>query len=221
LSHELAERLFDFAVIATAIAAVSGMIVNALLIHRLKSLHPRQWTDLGSPGFLANSIGATLRFQRFIFGTGHRSLNDQTFNKLALASRALLCLVAALLVGGLVIIALQWSAHPPAQTQNGIARNHPLNRYGAAILGSIALWLTWCSSLFSYLKRSHTDLWKQLGSPSVFMNNTISNNFKVIGFVWSADHYRFGDAKLSAAVFLTRFLNVGVIAFLFVIGPRA
>src|SRR5579883_391289 len=62
-------------------------------------------------------------------------------------------------------------------------------------------------NLFYYLKRSHHLMWVELGSPS-FLNNSIANNFKTFGFLWSARYLKLNDPGVNRRMWLVRGLFV-------------
>ena len=200
-------------VIANAVAVLSGMTINYLLRRRIKSLNHDLVFD--------RSAGGSFSFLRYIFGSGHRELNDPTVNRLALASKILLGLVALLLASFLVLTFWSWQVHPIQNTTAETMRNHPLNRYGAAILGTVAVWLATYVWFLHYLRRLHFQTWKALGSPSLFLNNTPSNTWNLLRFVWSAQHRSLGDTNLTMAVYAIRLLFGCALAALLYLGPLA
>jgi hypothetical protein len=57
--------------------------------------------------------------------------------------------------------------------------------------------------LFVRIEERHTDTWRALGEPSLFLNNTIRNNFRVLGWLWRKDYSSLGipdDVRLAARV---------------------
>jgi len=43
----------------------------------------------------------------------------------------------------------------------------------------VVIYLAFCIVLFSYLRRNHRATWERLGSPSLFWNNSISQQYAV------------------------------------------
>lgn len=200
-------------VIVNAVAVLSGMVINFLLRRRIKSVNHNL--------VFGNSIGDTHSFLRYIFGSGHRELNDPTVNRLALASKMLLGLVGLLLASFVALIFWSWQIHPIQKMTAEPAHNHMLNGYGVAILGVIAVWFASNGAFLGYLQRLHFQTWKTLGSPSLFSNNTPSNNWNLLRFVWSARHRSLGDTNLTMAVYAIRLLSGCALAALLYLGPLA
>lgn len=57
--------------------------------------------------------------------------------------------------------------------------------------------LTVYASLLAYLKRSHQETWKSLGSPSLFLNNTILNGFRTQAFLLKRKYVTLNDPHLT------------------------
>jgi hypothetical protein len=57
-----------------------------------------------------------------------------------------------------------------------------------------------------YLRLNHSTTWQHLGSPSLVMNNTISNNISVLRWLWKKEYLELEDSRL------TRFAQ-GIIVF--------
>lgn len=108
--------------------------------------------------------------------------------------------------------------HPQNVTSS---HDHPLNVYGAAILGLIGLYLAFYAWFCRYLGRAHREVWQRLGQPSLIMNNTPVTTSKVLRVTWSAEHNDIGDPKLSAAIYLMRLAQVATVAAIFALVPRA
>jgi hypothetical protein len=219
------QELFAALIIVNAVAVVAGMTINVILQRRIKTLSPARWEALGFPDlFFNNSIGSSLRFLRYVYGTSHFELNDSLVNRLALVSKLLFCFVCIILGSVFATILYEWHVHPISTVQ-GVhgpsVHNHPLNRYGAAILAIIAASLAAMGWFFLYLKRAHTQVWIELGSPSLFMNNTIGNGWKVGWFILSGRHKSLADPKLTFAIYAIRLMYGVIIVALFVLGPLA
>jgi hypothetical protein len=54
-------------------------------------------------------------------------------------------------------------------------------------IGCLALavfyWFYLCATLFSYLSKKHPDTYREMGSPSLIMNNTPRNNMSFLSFI--------------------------------------
>lgn len=59
-------------------------------------------------------------------------------------------------------------------------------------VGTVA-YLVLVVRLFSRLESRHRPVFEALGSPSLLLNNSISNNFKVLGWLWGKDYEGLGD----------------------------
>lgn len=219
------QELWPVIFTVNAVAVLSGMIINVVLQRRIKALNPTRWKALGSPTlFSNNSIGGSWKFLRYIYGAGHFELNDPLVNRLALASKLLFLFICFILCSIMASIFWAWHLHP--LSVQGTARppsspNHPLNRYGAAILAIFAASYAISAWFLRYLKRAHTQTWEELGSPSAFLNNTIANSWKVSRFVWSGQHKNLADPKLSLAIYGMRLCYGVVLAAFFILGPLA
>ena len=56
------------------------------------------------------------------------------------------------------------------------------------------------------LKKKHPQVWRELGSPSLFFNNSISNNIKTMRFIWRNEHRYLNDQYLNQIVALEKWL---------------
>lgn len=75
---------------------------------------------------------------------------------------------------------------------------------GYVLIGAIALtapliviYLVTMAKMFSYMREKHLTRYKELGEPSLFANNSISNNVSVIRFLLDRDYLRMSDSQLS------------------------
>lgn len=205
MSSDPFERFFSVIVYVNAVVVVSGMAVSWLLRRRIAALKPE-----ALDGF-DYSIGGGIAYTRYLFGSGHRALQDPTVDRLAFAYKILLCTVIGLLFVGLVVTfwplatgRVKFAVDP--------ARGHPLNAYGAAILVSLGLYFALYSWFCRYLRRAHGEIWQRLGRPSLIMNNTPVTAAKAFGFIWSAQHHDIADPKLSRAIYAIRLANFVLLA---------
>jgi hypothetical protein len=216
MSPALAERIFGIIVIANGAAVASGMLVSLLLRRRIGALRPE-----GLGGF-NYSIGGTVAFMRYLFGSGHRELRDPLVDRLALAYKLLLFAVVGFLSVGLVD--MFWPRETDRTEVSGPVHpghTHPLNADGAAILALIGFYVALFAGFCRYLRQAHPEIWQRLGRPSLIMNNTPITTSKVLGFIWSAEHNDIGDSKLSIAIFVIRLVSLALIGAVVFLGRRA
>jgi len=48
----------------------------------------------------------------------------------------------------------------------------------------------------AYLRNNHHEVWEELGSPSLILNNSIRNSLATMSFMWRKEYIRLGDHKL-------------------------
>jgi hypothetical protein len=65
--------------------------------------------------------------------------------------------------------------------------------------------------LFSRLESRHRPVFEALGSPSLILNNSISNNFKVLGWLWGKDYEGLGDPDTERPAETVRRLLLGLL----------
>ena len=58
--------------------------------------------------------------------------------------------------------------------------------------------------LLNGLRNNHNEKWLALGSPTLFLNNNIRNNFLVLRFIWSGQAVALGDRTVIALVWAAR-----------------
>lgn len=73
-----------------------------------------------------------------------------------------------------------------------------------AVLFIIGIGLAWLD--LDRLKKKHIQVWIELGSPSLILNNSISNNLKVMRFMWRNEHRRLNDEYLNRIIALEKIL---------------
>lgn len=64
-------------------------------------------------------------------------------------------------------------------------------------VGVIGCWLYLVSRFFLYMSRNHPESYKEMGSPTLFMNNSIGNNFSFLNFIISGKHKELNDPELN------------------------
>ena len=65
------------------------------------------------------------------------------------------------------------------------------------VLGIIAWWFYMVSQLFAYISRHHQETYRDMGSPTLFMNNSIGNNISFIGFILRGKYKALNDPSLT------------------------
>jgi uncharacterized BrkB/YihY/UPF0761 family membrane protein len=214
------DYFMDVIVVANTVAAVSGMIASVILLQRLKSRHRAQWEALGSPNAFGNSLAMSLGYQRYIFSSRYRDLNDSVIDRLAFAFKACMILVGGFLATALTFVVSHLLMYGPTPTHEKLTQNHPLNVYGAGLIAIIVIWNVANAWLWRYLRKVHPQTWSELGSPS-FANLTFANSWNALRYLWSAEHRKLTDSTLSAAIYSIRLLAVLTVISLFVPGHLA
>lgn len=77
------------------------------------------------------------------------------------------------------------------------------------------------SKLITVLKTSHASVYRQLGAPTLFTNNSPANSFRLMSFVLRRTYRDLGDARLASIASVCRLLlivglTIGAICFLIV-----
>jgi hypothetical protein len=81
-----------------------------------------------------------------------------------------------------------------------------------AVLWSMLLvWLYLLYWLFRRLRCKHPTCYEAIGSPSLFWNNSMRNNWLFMKFLWSPSALELGD---TAVVKVVRFLRVWYVSYL-------
>ncbi len=66
--------------------------------------------------------------------------------------------------------------------------------------------------LLSWIRRRHSETYKELGQPSLFTNNTMSNGNRVIKFLLAKEYLSLGEDRVRKLGTLTRTLFLVAIA---------
>ena len=74
---------------------------------------------------------------------------------------------------------------------------------GLFVLGVGINWFT-----LNYLKKTYPQKWLELGSPSLFWNNSIRNNIRALRFEWSDEHKALKDKFLDKMIRLEKILSM-------------
>lgn len=82
----------------------------------------------------------------------------------------------------------------------------------------VYLFLVW--KTLRLLEIKHDAIWSDLGRPSLFLNNSMSNNFKFLKFLRKKSYLTLNDAELNKMANRCRFMHsvIGVSMFVFGIG---
>ena len=72
-------------------------------------------------------------------------------------------------------------------------------------------------SLLSQLKAKHADKWRELGSPTLIMNNSIKNNIAVLRFLIKREYLKLDDMELSKTSRLLLILDCIYIGTFFIL----
>jgi hypothetical protein len=96
----------------------------------------------------------------------------------------------------------------------------------AAAFVMIIIWLGCCARLFALLKVRQPEKYKQMGEPSVIMNNSIRNNMAFMRFLFRREDRALGDpgiTRFTGFMFYYFFVVLAVYLFLvisiFMIAP--
>lgn len=82
----------------------------------------------------------------------------------------------------------------------------------------VPIWFVVISKYFRYLRENHSELYKEMGEPSLFMNNTPSNTVSFLRYVCGNKYLRSEDRQLiSKSLFLKRFFYTYLVIFISVI----
>jgi len=87
------------------------------------------------------------------------------------------------------------------------------------VWGVLAVALIYMASvgyLMRYLKDAHHQTWLDLGSPSVFLNNSIRNGLLTFGFLFGGKYRTLNDQKLNRIIWGTRALFVLFVALMLI-----
>jgi hypothetical protein len=105
---------------------------------------------------------------------------------------------------------------------SGIAPVAFMVLFAFQFLGTVA-YLFLIASLFKRLKASHAPVWEALGSPSLFLNNNIRNNWLVLRWLWTKRYMDLQEpdtidlAAAVRAVLFTLLANLAVLVVLFLV----
>jgi hypothetical protein len=65
--------------------------------------------------------------------------------------------------------------------------------FGFQAVGTI-LYLALVRRLLVHLETNHAATWRQLGEPSLFLNNTLRNNLLLLRYLWDKEYLSLPDA---------------------------
>jgi hypothetical protein len=85
-----------------------------------------------------------------------------------------------------------------------------------ALMGEVICYLAMISYFFRYLRTYHESAWMALGSPSLFLNNSLRNNWLVLKFLVTRRHRHLNDSRASRLGDATLVLLIlGALGFLY------
>ena len=88
----------------------------------------------------------------------------------------------------------------------------------AAMFLMVPIWFVVVSRYFRFLRENHADLYREMGSPSLFANNTPSNNVSFLRYVCGSKYLASEDSQLiKKSLFLKRFFYTYLAIFITVI----
>lgn len=76
-------------VAAVLVLFVIGVATGYLFNRHIRTHHPSAWRDLGEPSFWNRSIKSDIRWLRYVWKSGYRSLGDKTLNRIGGRLKAL------------------------------------------------------------------------------------------------------------------------------------
>jgi len=206
---KITETLFDDFFVVYLLIFAAAAAFNWAYKRRIRMNHAEAWKALGSPTLLSNnSILNGLRSTNFLLRKRYEELGDETLNFYGRWARAGLLAIIGYLGLSIIFVVI-------GQVQNGVWSQrtvivtHPLNLVGASMLLLVLALLVFNTVMTRRIRTRHPEMWNNLGKPS-FLNNTTSNGWKLLGYVWSDQRSRVGenDALLSCYVWAVRCLMV-------------
>ena len=107
----LIEEIVKLPMVALAILLALNLYLRSKILNLLRESHEEIWKELGSPSLVQNnSFENGVATLRFIWGRGHRRLNDPSLDQLMRTERMLhviqgvvLLLALLLMVSGLIL----------------------------------------------------------------------------------------------------------------------
>jgi len=88
----------------------------------------------------------------------------------------------------------------------------------AALVVMVPVWFVLVSRYFSFISANHPCLYQEMGQPSLFGNNTPTNNISFLRYVCGNEYLLSGDDQLiSRSLFLKRFFYSYLVIFIAVI----
>jgi hypothetical protein len=70
----------------------------------------------------------------------------------------------------------------------------------AVLFVAVAVWLMYVLRLFSLLRDNHPSTFEEMGSPSLFWNNSVRNNVLFLKFLFSSKWRALGDPEVETVV---------------------
>ena len=211
---KLTDQFFNDLVYVYFAVFAAGFAFQFLLRRRLKKHYPEIWSEIGNSGPLNNSVGSGLRFTKWLLQKKFEGLNDPTLNFYGRGARAGFLAIIVFLIAVVTLILV-------GQHQNGIW-NKPLvvktrvSPHAIPLMVMAVAGMAFHGAFLARLKARHSQTWESLGRPSLFFNNTISNGWKVMGFLWSGRFAKLNDMWLNCyavaiIVLAIAFLGLGIL----------
>lgn len=86
------------------------------------------------------------------------------------------------------------------------------------ILALAAVWFLMANMLYRRLEERHSELYRKMGSPSLFLRNTMASSFETALFIFRRKHKGLNDRYLSRLSDLMFAYLVGYVAIVMVVG---
>ncbi len=81
---------------------------------------------------------------------------------------------------------------------------------------SVFVWFFMCYRLFKILETRHPEKYEEMGKPSLFLNNTISNNISFMKFLFKGEWRGLNDVGLANhSKFMLFFFTIYIVGFMF------
>jgi hypothetical protein len=78
----------------------------------------------------------------------------------------------------------------------------------ALLMVMAVTWLVILSWLFGRLRTRHPSTYESIGSPSIFWNNSVRNNWLLWKFLWSSHSRKVDDSAIARIIYVMRIFFV-------------
>ena len=65
------------------------------------------------------------------------------------------------------------------------------------LFAAILVWFAFAARLFRLLREEHGEVYESLGSPSLFLNNSVKNNWLSLRFLATGSYRELGDKRVT------------------------